>query len=184
MISRKKRPALLRFSRGNGFEIANHWVIFLSSPSLLVNNRSLVKIEGTDSPMRQCVGKNNYLSTTPLPSSHPNGREDASKRDLTSMSQRSKRHGADLPGTSPSRVDCKRKGKQRYQRGHAQPPISVAVPQLSPLLSSYVSWNQEIYGEGEAAPGLIKLSAKFCPKKPTKKPRNNPPQKSSIEIIC
>src|SRR5512135_1758521 len=63
-----------------------------------------------------------------LLSNHPNGQEDAHEHDLKSMGLRSKHRGADLPSTSPSCVDCKRRSEQRYYRGHAQLPVNVAVP--------------------------------------------------------
>src|SRR5437870_2441383 len=66
----------------------------------------------------------------PLLSPHPNGREDAREHDFTSMSRRSKLHGADLPSTSPSCADCKKRGAQQYHKGSAHPPFNVAVPHL------------------------------------------------------
>jgi len=64
----------------------------------------------------------------PFLSRQPNKPEEAREHDLRVMSQQSKHHEVDLPSTSPSCADCKRRSEQRYYRGYAHPPLNVAVP--------------------------------------------------------
>src|SRR5260221_368679 len=60
-----------------------------------------------------------------LLSRHPNDREDAREHNLKVLDRWSKRHRADLPDTSPSYADCKRRRADTSEQLKSSPPFGI-----------------------------------------------------------